>query len=168
MNFKDIEKYPYIGYQVNVNWEDLLDHIARYLKNYKLQMCPDFQRGHVWTFQQQTSYIEYMLKCPASGANIILFNHPHWMTSFEGDFVLVDGLQRLTAALGFMNNEIPAYGTLYKDFEGRLGNVEFIFQISNLKSRTDILKWYVKLNNGGTPHSTEEIERVEALIKKEI
>lgn len=32
----------------------------------------------------------------------------------------VDGLQRTTAIMRFINNEIPAFGCYYKDFEDRL------------------------------------------------
>lgn len=167
MKFSDIEKYPFIGYSVHVSWEDIESAIERYKKNYDLQLCPDFQRGHVWTEAQQIAYVEYMLKEPQSGGNVILFNHPNWMHSYEGEFDLVDGLQRLTAAMKFLNNELRAYGHYYREYEGRLSDsVKFVFQISNLKTRKDVLKWYLQLNTGGTQHSVEEIERVKKLYEE--
>lgn len=167
MKFYDIEKYPFIDYSIHVDWNDLISVLDRYQKNYNLQMNPDFQRGHVWTKEQQISYVEYMLKEPQSGGNIILFNHPNWMSNFKGEFVLIDGLQRLTASLKFLNNEIPAYGCLFKDYEDCMRNINFIFQISNLKTKQDVIKWYIQLNSGGTYHTKEEIERVKKMLNEE-
>lgn len=49
-----------------------------------------------------------MLRNPDSGKDIYL-NHPNWMGSFKGNMVLVDGLQRITAA--FINYRLPPMGT---------------------------------------------------------
>ena len=163
MKFNDIPRFPNIHYSVHVSWSSLDDQIERYIVEHKLIMNPDFQRGHVWTEKQQIEYVEFMLKIPFSGQHIYL-NHPGWMGSFKGEFVLVDGLQRLTTALKFIHNELKAYGHFYKEFEGRLpSDVNFIFNIGKLQTRKDVLKWYLDFNAGGTPHSSEEIKRVQEL-----
>lgn len=165
MKFSDIERYPSIHYTVNVSWESLEDHMDRYITKYDLKMNPDFQRGHVWTREQQIKYVEYMLKAPDSGGKVILLNHPGWMGNWRGEFVVVDGLQRLTAAREFLKGNIPAYEHTIDEFEGTIpSEVEFLFQISKIKERDDLLKWYININVGGTPHSMEEIERVKLLI----
>jgi len=107
MHFKDIPKFPTIHYRVNIAWAQLLSTLDRYKTEHKLNLIPDFQRGHVWTKDQKIAYIEFMLKGPESSKNIY-FNHPGWMSSFKGDFVLVDGLQRITAAIDFLTDQIPA------------------------------------------------------------
>ena len=38
--------------------------------------------------------------------------------------------------------------------------------INNLKSEKEVLQWYIDMNAGGTPHSSEEIDRVRKMIKK--
>jgi uncharacterized protein with ParB-like and HNH nuclease domain len=164
MKFSDIPKLPNIHYSVSVDWKYLGDVLERYLIEHHLNMNPDFQRGHVWTEEQQIKYVEYMLTIPNSGKHIY-FNHPGWMGSFRGEFVLVDGLQRITAATRFMKSEIKAYGHFYNEFEGNMSSeVQFIFNIAKLPTRKDVLKWYVDMNAGGTPHSAEEIERVKNLM----
>ena len=40
--------------------------------------------------------------------------------------------------------------------------------INSLKSKKDVLKWYLHINDGGTPHTKEEIERVKKLYEKEL
>lgn len=39
--------------------------------------------------------------------------------------------------------------------------------INDLKSKREVLQWYIEMNAGGTPHSNEEIRRVKALMEKE-
>lgn len=163
MNFQTLQKFPQIYYSCSVSWNYLDKILKDYVCNYKLEINPDFQRGHVWTEEQQIAYVEYMLRQPQSGKHIY-FNHPGWMTSFKGDMVLVDGLQRITAAVRFMNNDLKVYGCYYSEFEGKLDSAtEFIFNIAKLPTKKDVIQWYLDFNTGGTPHSKEEIERVKAL-----
>lgn len=139
-----------------------------------LDMNPDFQRGHVWNEEQQIKYIEAVLVDGAKHARTIYLNCPDWnfnnKTDYH-DFTCIDGLQRYTAIKRFVNNEIPAFGTLYKDFEDhKYLSKQFFFKlnINNLKSREEVLRWYLQVNDGGTPHTKEEIERVKKLLEKEI
>jgi len=176
MNWQDIQTFPNIHYRVDVPWMFLKMNLDNYINEHKLDLNPDFQRGHVWTEQQQIAYVEFMLRQPQSGREIY-FNHPGWMGSFEGDFVLVDGLQRITAAQRFVNNEIPAFGHFLSDIGGleskRPGvkkipsDVSFSFNIAKLQTRAEVLQWYLDFNSGGTPHSIQEINRVQELLKKE-
>ena len=90
------------------------------------------------------------------------------MGSYEGDFVLVDGLQRLTTVLKFCNNELKAYGIYNKEYEGRISpSINLIFHIAKLQTRKEVLQWYLDFNTGGVIHSEEEINKVKALLKKE-
>ena len=49
-----------------------------------------------------------------------------------------------------------------------LRRVEMRLNINSLKSKKDVLKWYLQINDGGTPHTKEEIERVKKLYEKEL
>jgi len=135
-----------------------------------LQLNPDFQRGHVWTQAQQIAYIEYVLRGGQSGL-VLYFNKPDWQarrTTEYNDFVIVDGLQRLTAILRFVQDEIPAYGHLYSQFEGPLRLFHDVrINVNCLQTRAEVLQWYLEMNAGGTPHTAEEIERVRALLAAE-
>lgn len=168
--FSDIPHFPKIYYSINLSWNYLEDYLKRQMDEEdardglsKLNLNPDFQRGHVWTKDQQISYVEFILAGGSSGRNIY-FNHPGWMGSFKGDYVLVDGLQRITAALAFLRNEIKAYGSYYKDYQDRLHDeVDFIVNVAKLKTKAEVLDWYILMNTGGTPHSKEEIEKVKKI-----
>ena len=131
---------------------------------------PDFQRGHVWTEEQQTAYIEYLLMGGTSGRTIYLNAKDIENPSPEArDYVCVDGLQRITAIQRFYHNEIPAYGQRYSQFEGVLSPTKYTIKVvvNDLRSREEVLRWYLELNAAGTPHSREELARVRALLDRE-
>ena len=140
---------------------------------YNLEVNPDFQRGHVWDEYKQISYIEAVLSGGAKNSRIIYFNHPSWSTSLDlideyDDFVCVDGLQRLTAIRRFVKNEITAFSTYYKDYKGSvriLGNIKI--NVNDLKTKKEVLNWYVEMNDGGVVHTKEEIDKVKNMINEE-
>lgn len=170
MKFADIPKFTKTSpYTVNQPLESIQRWVDDMKSDYDLQLNPDFQRGHVWTIQQQIAYVEYLLRGGTSGRNLY-FNSPHWMGSFKGEMVCVDGLQRLTACLAFINNQIPIFGNYHKEFEDRLrlADITLIVNINDLKTKKEILTWYLEMNSGGTPHTDSELYRVRKLLEKEM
>ena len=144
MKYSDIPQLTRSGtYQVNVP----LNHIKAAIDDYidsGLQMNPDFQRGHIWTREQQIAFVEFLLRGGKS-SRTIYFNCPWWLgnskTNSYSDFVIVDGLQRITAVLAFMNDEIPAFGIYHKDYEGKVPlGIDLIFNVNDLKTKKDVLK----------------------------
>lgn len=120
MKFSEIKQFTAEGtYNVNMSFPYLLKWIDENIEELGLQLNPDFQRGNVWLEQQQIAYIEYLIKGGKS-ARIIYFNHPNWMGSFKGEFVCVDGLQRLTAIQKFMKNELPVFGHYLDEYEDKI------------------------------------------------
>jgi uncharacterized protein with ParB-like and HNH nuclease domain len=166
MKFSNIKQFPNIYYKADIPLNQLEDTIIRYKKEYNLNFNPDFQRDYVWTIKQKISYIEYLLKNPTSGLDIY-FNHPNWMSNFTGEMVLVDGKQRLTAILDFINNIFPVYGYFYKEYTDNLPFICLHFNISKLQTRKQILQWYLDFNTGGTYHTETEIQKVKYLLSQE-
>lgn len=132
-----------------------------------LQLNPDFQRGHVWTEEQQISFVEFALR----GGTIppFRFNHPNWMGSFKGDFVCVDGLQRITALLKFLKNELPVFGGYLRSeidgIDAVIRRIDLSISVNTLQTKNEVLKWYIELNEGGVVHTKEEINRVKSLLQ---
>lgn len=143
-----------------------VDYIENEIEKYHLEMNPDFQRGHVWTEIQQSKYVEFILRGGKSGRDFY-FN---WNQSTE-EYVCVDGLQRTTALQKFVNGKIKVFEQYFDEF-GFKHNVEYIpsseytvfIYMNNLRTRKEILQWYVDMNAGGTPHTNEEIERIKQMI----
>lgn len=168
--FKDIRRYVSgANYSVTSDWKYLNEALKGYQDMSggfaRLDLNPDFQRGHVWNESQQIAYIEYALRGGVSGHDIYL-NCKGWNRNYEGPFVIVDGLQRITAVLRFINNEIPVFGSFYKEFTDRIPHEgHFTIHINNLETREEVLQWYIQMNDGGTPHSPKEIARVKEMLK---
>ena len=141
-----------------------------------LNLEPDFQRGHVWTHEQRVAFIEGIFRGTVGDSQrIIQFNVPHWDDENHGgdlpnEIQIVDGLQRLTTVRMFMAGEIAIFGGLKaSDLDGSKYAVNrpsyrLQFAIHNFANRADLLRYYLAINSGGTPHSTSEIERVKGLL----
>ncbi len=169
MKLKDIEGYirnPHYG--IDVSWDYIELHLEQFAR-IGLEMNPDFQRGHVWTTEQQIAFVEYKLKDGISGGDIF-WNCAGHMKNFKGPYLLVDGLQRITAVREFLADRIPAFGHRLSEYEDPryLMNVTFRFHVHDMEDRADILRWYIQLNEGGVVHSDGEIQRVRSLLREEI
>lgn len=173
MRFDDIPQMPRGSYMVHCEWRDLEYTLARWSERKNglaaLDIDPDFQRGHVWTEDQQRAYVEFKLQGGRAGS-LILFNCVGWSSDYRGPFVLVDGKQRIEAVRKFMRSELPIFGGhRYCDFQGHLRsfNARFEFEVNNLETRADVLNWYLGLNSGGVVHTESELNRVRELLAKE-
>ncbi len=167
--FRDIVPFvPGSAYRFDVSLDRLPAFIDDEIAAGGLDLRPDFQRPTVWTEQQQSAYLEFFLRGGSTGRDIY-FNCPEWSVGkSEGyrDFVLVDGLQRLTAVRSFVANRVRVFGHLFADFADRPRRNTFLVHVNTLQSRADVLRWYISLNSG-TPHTEVELRRVEALLAKE-
>ena len=171
LHFRDIPQLPRAHYEVDVSWDSLEDNLARWMVRGEgiapLNLDPDFQRAHVWTPEQQTAYIEYILQGGEVGRNIT-FNCPGWMSTWRGPFEIVDGKQRLEAVRAFLRDEVLAFGRKFSEFEGRLSwDASFRFRVCQLDTREEILRLYLNINAGGTPHTREELDKVREMLRKE-
>jgi hypothetical protein len=171
--FEDIVPFTRsASYSVDHGWDYLPIHYATEVLEAGLDVNPDFQRNYVWTPEQKVRYVEYVLRGGTSGRDLY-FNCPGWRHGrvgprygAEGYYVLVDGKQRLDAVLGFLNNEFPIFGGNYRrDYTDRphIITASFKWHVNDLKTREEVLQWYIDLNAGGTVHTPDEINRVRAL-----
>jgi len=171
LNFQTIPQLTRMAnYRTTVDWRYLEEHIDHWKERgdgtiAELDLEPDFQRLHVWTPEQQTKYVEHILSGGMSGRDLH-FNCNGWMNTWKGPFVIVDGKQRLEAARAFIRGEVPIFGGHYfKDIEGRLPHqANFLMCVNDLKTRAEVIKWYLEMNTGGTPHTQDEIAKAQALL----
>jgi hypothetical protein len=170
MNYSDIPVISQAKWGCSEGWDGVMEGWAFMHRGIPVELRPDFQRGYVWTQKQQICYIENMLKGYATGRDVY-FNHPTW-GSFEDaekyPIQCVDGQQRIGAVIEFMENRLPIFGDhYYRDIGGVFpwgDRACFIIHVNNLKSRREVLQWYIDLNTGGTVHTDDEIERVRKLL----
>ena len=161
-SFRDLpQQIPDAGYHVNMD----LNHIEQWIEEEKAVLNPDFQRGHVWTEQQQIAFLEWFFTGGITGRNIY-FNSPDYTNGGNTPPVCVDGLQRLTAVRRFLNNEIPIYNSYNKEFDRIPFRYNLVFHINNLPTKKEVLQWYLQFNGAGTPHTNKELDRVRKMVKK--
>lgn len=180
-----ISPLPQSNYIVDVGASRLEAHLASLDSDMKnaggsLDLNPDFQRGHVWTDDHRSRYIEALFQ--GAAPNRIIFNCPGWVSGpFRADegsdipeflFQCVDGLQRITAVRKFVAGEISIFGGLrFGDLEGtafsvRRLNLRLSFHVFSFTRKADLLRFYIDLNRGGVIHSDEEIERVREMLRQ--
>lgn len=161
-------------YEVDHQWRDLQRAFDGYARDWGgFDLDPDFQRGHVWSPQQQRHFIENVLRGVVSSSGFLVqMNCPNWDfadADYVGDLPLgmqcIDGLQRITAAQQFLAGEVRPFGLSVGDLDGSAFSAKgsllrFRVAVHNFQSRADLLQHYLDLNAGGTPHSPAEIERV--------
>lgn len=166
MRFDDIPQFPRAYYHVNVSLDYLKEHLEQWNdRKSPLILNPEWQRGHVWNVFQQIRFMEYIFRGGTTGQNIY-FNCSSWQDAYNTPVYCVDGLQRITAALAFLNNEITVFEHYFKDFEDprRIKNFHFDFHMLKIRSKKELLKIYLDFNSGGTPHNPDELRRVEKMI----
>ena len=172
VKFRDIPQFIRGGnYRVDMSIPTLAAWVRTQETEEKLILCPDFQRGHVWTEAQQIAWLEFLLRGGKSGRDLY-FNDPYWMNwvsnpSGYQDFVCVDGLQRITAIQRFVGGEIPVFGHFYEEYEDVrwLNTHHTLFvHINALKTKREVLQWYLDMNAGGIAHTADEIARVRKLL----
>lgn len=166
-SFQDVPQTPANRYEIDVEWHYLEEMVQKHILEDGLDLLPRFQRGHVWTEEQQRAYVANMLHgCEV--ARTIIFNRltDDYVQAPEGTMVIVDGLQRLEAVRKFMRDELVVFGKRRSEFKGvlRMTNARFKVRITNLPTEAAVIRFYLALNAGGTPHTDAEITRVRALL----
>lgn len=141
-----------------------------------LDMCPDFQRGHVWTPKQQLAYIEACLRGVVSSSGLLIqLNSPSWAqedaeTDLPPGLQCLDGLQRYTAITEYAKGNVQPFGLSVSELAKSRFSIKFQFvkvAVHGFTHRADLLENYIAFNSGGTQHSADEIERVKLLLAEE-
>lgn len=161
----------------HVDWG--IDYMCRHIDEGELDMDPDYQRGHVWTEEQQMDFVGFVME-GGRPPEVFVRELPYMTTTPKPPYYeIVDGKQRLTALHAWYHGKIPAR---LSEEHGRrliwvtdLDEVELRHAKHNMNSsiqfldsdRKKTLRIYLRLNRGGTPHTDAEIERVRKLYKAE-
>lgn len=171
-SYKQIPKFTNEGvYHVDMQPTWLIKWIQEEETTMGLELNSNFQRGHVWTREQQIAYVEYRLRGGKSGVDLY-FNCSFWFEGKRGNtgyqaYVCVDGLQRITAWAAFLNDEFPVFGSFASEFTDKFPiGCTMKIHVNDLKTEEEVLQWYIDMNAGGTPHSKEEIDKVQKLLEQ--
>jgi hypothetical protein len=135
-------------------------------------VIPDYQRGRVWTPAQQSAFVGYALsRAPVPAFFIRQVNAPD---GFRDE--LIDGQQRLTAMVAWLDGEVPAthwqtgepiWCVSSADSAALRSLPVPVLELPPDATRRDAIGVYLALNGGGTPHTAAELERVRDLLRGE-
>lgn len=138
-----------------------------------LNIDPDYQRGHVWSEGQSAAFVGHKLE----GGDSPTLTIQRWSANPVDE--LVDGRQRLLSILHFVEGHIPALlsdGHSYflrewspEDQQIIPRSLDLILRarVVRLPTRADVLRFYLRLNRGGSIHTDTEIARVRTLLAEE-
>lgn len=136
-----------------------------------------YQRAFVWTLEDMQSLVHSIYNRIECGKIVIRRRGWDWLHSREDAnecywYDVVDGKQRLTTLVKFMNNEFTdKYGNYYSDLS-EMAQHKFtnhqLFSYNEMKEDVtdeDVLKQFLSINFAGIPQSVEHINFVESLLK---
>ncbi len=136
-----------------------------------LDLDPPYQRGHVWSPEQASAFVGYLLKggkCPLIWVNRYEDERTGGKDYLYRPASVIDGKQRITALIRWVQDEIAAnlYGRdiWYHELSviDRRG-LPFLDVIYVNMTERDQMRLYLNLN-GGIAHTAEELERVRTLV----
>lgn len=135
-------------------------------------IIPDYQRGRVWTPGQRSAFIGYMLSRAPLPA--IVIRQVNATDGFRDE--VLDGQQRLAAMVEWLDGDLPAlhwrtgdpiWCKSRQDCDALGSIVVPVLELPHDATRRDALEVYLALNAGGTPHTADELARVQALLRSE-
>ena len=151
------------------------DHSMRYIDHLlfpedtpPLNLSPDYQREDVWTDDQASSFVGFLLRTGRSAPLVPLIFIQRDDKFIDGDEV-IDGKQRLTSIHRWVHNRIPAHvdgsEVWYRDTNAmeRAGLPHIKVAYVDL-TRAQRLEFYLLLNAGGTAHTAAEIDKVRVIL----
>lgn len=132
-----------------------------------LDSAPDYQRGYVWSEEDQQRYLDTLMAGRDLGRFLVV-NRPYPLA----DQVL-DGKQRLNCLMLFARSEISWRGAYWHELSrGDRGRLESrVIQIARLDARSytraDLLRIFLEVNAGGVPQSDAHLDYVRSLLAEE-
>lgn len=148
-----------------------IDYLCKHLVEGALDLDPIYQRGHVWTLDQQQNFVGFMLeggRQPEVFVRELALDKPPF-------YEVVDGKQRMTALSKWWMGEIAAklptsdqmiWAKDFDEVEARFVKREMNTSVQFVRGTDEeIMNMYLRLNRGGTVHTDDEIRKVERLIE---
>lgn len=130
----------------------------------RLVLDPPFQRGSVWTVDQQVAWIESILEDLPLPTFFINRVDTYEASNMKPD-VVIDGRQRLEATLAFMDGRLIVRGESYLDqpdnIKRKLRTVSVNVRYSDFKTEAECVALYLTLLKAGTAHTKHEIEKAQ-------
>ncbi len=161
------KKFPYNPEIADVDIREDKFSIYQYMRFYdqkRLVIDPDYQRNLVWKLHQKVRFIESI---------ILGFPLPPFYVNQQrnGDYTIIDGLQRTTALHEFVNNEFPLkdlkqlpdynnkkFSELPSAIRAKIEDKNLMLYVLKPSVSTQVIyELFDRINTGGTPLNQQEV-----------
>jgi hypothetical protein len=138
-------------------------------EEWRLDVSPPYQRRHRWSEEQRELFMGHVL----GGGRVapLVINDPPRLRGSQvvPRVELADGKQRFTAICRWLEGEIAAQigdrRIWRSETDGRFRNDHVIhFEVISLRP-VEVMRLYLRMNRGATPHTPEELTHVEELLR---
>lgn len=132
-----------------------------------LDDSPDFQRGYVWTEEDQQRYLDALIHGRDIGRFIFVEQQ------YPKRPLVLDGKQRLNCLSLFVRSELPWRGIYWDEMTPRTRDelMSRTVQTASIQesryTRADLLRIFLEVNEGGVPQTPEHLDKVRALLAEE-
>lgn len=134
-------------------------------KDFFEKIIPEFQRSNdKWTKQMKIKFVENILS--GIGTSFLLGNIGNKGVHYN--CMLIDGQQRVTALVEWMNGNFPVFNDIYysKELDSFLANIyEVKTKIYTFENEKEMVKFYISMNENIT-HSKEDIKKAKDYLEK--
>ncbi|MBR5510335.1 MAG: DUF262 domain-containing protein [Lachnospiraceae bacterium] len=167
---EDLDSIPYSADDIRITpMMYSVYQIFNYIEQGLLILRPEYQRNKVWDIQRKSLLIEsLMLRIPIPAF--------YFQEDYDGNKMVIDGLQRLSTIHAFMKDEFRLERVQYrKEFEGcvyselpkkyKMRIQETQLSVNVLDSKcNELVKFDVfrRVNTGGVPLNAQEIRNIMA------
>jgi len=132
-----------------------------------IDLTPEYQRGNVWTNEQEVALIDSIFKNVDIGKFTII-RLPYKSNSDLNE--MLDGKQRLTALMRFFEDRFTYQGKVFSEMtlreRGHFKRYHIKYgEIQNLTEEQK-LRFFLHLNTSGTPMDPEHLARVEMMWER--
>jgi len=134
--------------------------------NYGIDTEIDYQRGNVWTHEQELSLINSIFENIQIGS--FVFVRREYKEGEKG-YEIIDGKQRLLTLVKFAESRFPFKGRLYRNlrFSDRNHFDDYMVGYSEVRDITQAQKYklFLKLNTCGQPQEPSHLNKVRKLLE---
>lgn len=135
--------------------------------NWGIDTEADYQRGNVWTPDQEASLINSIFENVQIGTFVLV--HREYESGKAG-YEIIDGKQRLLTLVKFCESRFPFRGYLYRDLKisDRNHIDDYTVGYSEVRNITQAQKYklFLRLNTCGKPQDQSHIEKVRKLLEE--
>lgn len=150
-------------------FQSSLSSFHSYIYKFGVDMNPDYQRGLVWQLEDKQKLIDSIFKGVDIG-KFVFIRRDYGSESHL--YEILDGKQRLTAIMEFLEDRFKYNGFYYSelhpvDQSHIQGYSVSLAEVSN-PTKEQIYRYFLRLNIGGKPMAQEQLDKVEKLLHDEI